>query len=105
MADAPTTGPAAVANQLKQLWGRQPKSRKLAAVGAVVAIAGAIAYSTLGHREEPWTAVGEGSSPGDASELYAVLRERTLPVRLKDGKVEVESARVTEARAIAAGAG
>lgn len=105
MADAPTTGALAVANQLKQLWGRQPRRRRMAAVGAALAIAGVVGYASLAPRSEPWTAVAEGSSPEDAQELYAVLQGRSVPVRLRDGKVEVASDRVTEARAIAAGAG
>ena len=105
MADAPTTGAAAVANQLLQLWGRQPRRRQALAVVAVLGIAGAIAYATLAHHAEPWTAVAEGSSPEDAQELYAVLAGRNLPVRVHDGKVEVASERVSEARAIAASVG
>src|SRR5262245_19287649 len=105
MADAPPTGPAAVLHQLRELWGRQPRRRKGAALGVAVGIAGIIAYSTLAHRTEPWTAVAEGVSPDDAHELFAVLEGRSLPVRLRDGKVEVASDRVDEARAIAASAG
>src|SRR4051794_22500092 len=105
MADAPSSGPAAVANQLKQLWGRQPPRRRLLAVTVVLGIAGVVAYSTLAHHAEPWTAVAEGASPEDANELYTVLSGRNLPVRLHDGKIEVASDRIDEARAIAAGAG
>ena len=105
MADAPTTGPAAVATQLRALWGRQPRRRQALAVAVVLGIAGVIAYSTLAHHAEPWTAVAEGGSPEDAQEIYAVLAGRNLPVRLHDGKVEVASERLEEARAIAAGAG
>jgi flagellar M-ring protein FliF len=106
MADAPpTSGPLAVAKQLKELWGRQPRRRQMVAVGVVLAIAGVVAFATLGKRAEPWTAVAEGSSPEDANELYAVLTGRNLPVRLHDGKVEVATERLDEARAIAAGAG
>src|SRR5512132_207181 len=105
MADAPLTGPLAVANQLKELWGRQPRRRRMLAVSVVLGIAGVIAYSTLVHHVEPWTAVAGSASPEDAQELYAVLSGRNLPVRLRDGKVEVETDRLTEARAIAASAG
>src|SRR5262245_29852666 len=105
MADAPSTGPLAVANQLKQLWGRQPPRRRLAAVAVALGIAGVVAYTTLIPHADPWTPVAEGASPEDANELYSVLSSRNLPVRLKDGKVEVATDRVSEARAIAAGAG
>jgi len=105
MADAPTTGPAAIANQLKQLWGRQPPRRRLLAVTVAFGIAGVVAYTTLVPRAEPWTPVAEAASPEDANELYSVLSSRNLPVRLHDGKVEVATDRVSEARAIAAGAG
>lgn len=104
MADAPT-GPAAVLAQLKELWGRQARSRKLLALGVVLAIAGVIAVATLSKHAEPWTAIAEGSSPEDAQELMAVLSGRNLPVRMNAGKVEVASDRIDEARAIAASAG
>lgn len=105
MADAPTTGPAAVLAQAKQLWGRQSRGKKLAALAIVLGIAGAVAYSTLSHHEEPWTAISEGASPEDTQELYTVLQGRQLPVRLREGKLEVATGRIDEARAIAAGAG
>lgn len=105
MADAPTTGPAAVIAQAKQLWGRQSRGKKLAALAVVLAIAGGVAYSTLAHKDEPWTALTEGASPDDTQELYTVLQGRNLPVRLKDGKLEVATGRVDEARAVAASAG
>src|SRR5215831_6693550 len=105
MADAPSTGPAAVANQLRELWGRQPRRRKLLAFVIALGIAGIVGFSTLVHHAEPWTVVADGSSPEDAQEIYAVLQGRNLPVRLHDGKVEVASERLEEARAIAAGAG
>jgi flagellar M-ring protein FliF len=105
MADTPVTGAAAVLIQLRDLWARQPRSRKLAAIGVAVAIAGIVAYSTLAHHAEPWTPIAEGSSPDDAQELLAVLESRNLPVRLHEGKVEVATDHLDEARAIAAGAG
>lgn len=105
MADAPPTGPAAVLNQLRELWGRQPRRRKSLALAVAVGIAGVIAYSALAHRAEPWTAIADGVSPDDAHELLVVLEGRNLPVRMHEGKVEVASDRVAEARAIAASAG
>jgi flagellar M-ring protein FliF len=104
MADAPT-GPAAVLHQLKELWGRQARGRKMIALGVVLAIAGIVAYATLAKRAEPWTAIAEGSSPEDAQELMSLLSGRNLPVRMTAGKVEVATDRIEEARAIAASAG
>jgi flagellar M-ring protein FliF len=105
MADAPPTGPAAVLHQLKELWGRQPRSRKAIAVAAALGIAGVVAYTTLAHRTDPWAAVSEGMSPDDAQELLVVLEGRHLPARMHDGKVEVTPERLDEARAIAASSG
>src|SRR5262245_43962743 len=105
MADAPPSGPAAVLTQLKDLWGRQPKRRKGLALVAVLGIAGVVGVSSLAKRAEPWSVVAEGMSPDDAQELLTLLEHRNLPVRLHEGKVEVASDRLDEARAIAASAG
>jgi flagellar M-ring protein FliF len=105
MADAPPTGPAAVAIQLKALWGRQPRGRKTLALAVALGIAGLVAYTTLAHHAEPWTAVADGVSPDDAQELLVLLEGRNLPVRMHDGKVEVATDRLDDARAIAASAG
>jgi flagellar M-ring protein FliF len=105
MADAPPTGAAAVLTQLRELWARQARGRKLAGVAVALGIAGLVAYATLAHHAEPWTAIAEGSSPEDAQELYSVLQSRNLAVRMHDGKVEVATDRLDEARAIAASAG
>jgi len=105
MADTLPTGPAAVLIQLRDLWGRQPRSRRTLAILVALGIAGIVAYSTLAHHDAPWTAVAEGSSPDDAQELLAVLESRNLPVRMREGKVEVATDHLDEARAIAAGAG
>ncbi|MGH2901839.1 MAG: hypothetical protein ACRDMZ_24410, partial [Solirubrobacteraceae bacterium] len=95
----------AVLNQLKELWGRQAKSRKAIAVAAALGIAGVVAYSTLAHRTEPWAAVSEGMSPDDAQSLLVVLEGRHVTARMHDGKVEVAPERLDEARAIAASSG
>jgi flagellar M-ring protein FliF len=105
MADAPPTGVVAVLTQAKELWGRQPRGRKTLAVAVLLGIAGVVAYSTLAHHAEPWSAVAEGVSPDDAQELLVVLQGRNLPARLHEGKVEVATERLDEARAIAASAG
>jgi flagellar M-ring protein FliF len=105
MADVPPTGPAAVVQQLKELWGRQARSRKAIAVAAVVGIAGIIAYSSLANRVTPWAAISEGMSPDDAQQLLVVLESRHVPARMREGKVEVVPERLDEARAIAATAG
>src|SRR4051794_19625364 len=105
MADGAPTGPAAVLNQAKDLWGRQPRGRKALAIGVLLAIAGVVAFATLSKKTEPWTAFAEGASPEDTQEVYTLLQSRNVPVHLKDGKLEVATDRLDEARAIAAGAG
>lgn len=105
MADAAPTGPAAVLSQLKDLWGRQPRRRKGAALAIALGIAGIVAYASLGRSAEPWSVIADGVPPEEAQELLTVLEHRNLPVRMRDGKVEVASARLHEARAIAASAG
>jgi flagellar M-ring protein FliF len=105
MADTPLTGPAAVLGQLRDLWGRQPRGRRTLAILVVLGIAGVVAWSTLVPHAAPWTAVADGGSPDDQQELFALLEGRHLPVRLHDGKVEVETDQLDEARAVAASAG
>src|SRR6185503_9894482 len=102
MADVPPTGPAAVVQQLKELWGRQARSRKAIAIAAAVGIAGIIAYASLANRTTPWAALSEGMSPDDAQQLLVVLESRRVPARMREGKVEVAPERLDEARAIAA---
>ena len=105
MADAAPTGPAAVLSQAKELWGRQPRGKKTLAIAVLFVIAGVVAYTTLAKHAEPWVVIAEGSSPADIQELYTVLQARGVPVHLKDGKLEVATERLDEARAIAAAAG
>jgi flagellar M-ring protein FliF len=105
MADSPASGAAQVLSQLRDLWIRQSRGRRTIAVAALIAIAGIVAFSTLVHHAEPWTVIAEGSSPDDAQELLALFESRNLPVRMREGKVEVGTDRLDEARAIAASAG
>ena len=49
MAEVPTTGPAAVLQQLRALWTQQPRGRKLAAAAVAVALVGAIGGLILGR--------------------------------------------------------
>lgn len=102
---ASNSGPRAVLEQMKTLWGKQSKSRRMIAVAALVGVVGIVGVTRLVNREGGWSVVSEGASPDDTQELLAALQSRNLPVRLTNGKVEVASARVDEARAAAAAAG
>src|SRR5689334_17090492 len=102
---APASGPATVLTQLQQLWGKQPRRRKTLAIAVVLGVIALVAVSSFAKRGDAYSVVAEGASPDDAQELLATLSARDLPVRLRDGKVEVATARVDEARAIAAAAG
>lgn len=104
MADAPANPVFQVLGQLKDLWGRQPRSRKTLAVTLALGLAAVLAVTQLSHTTTDWQLVTD-ASPDDTQELYAALSARNLPVRLHAGKVEVESSRLGEARAIAAAAG
>jgi len=108
MADAPSTqgqGPAAVVNQLKELWGNQSRGRRLLAMLVVFGIIGAVVFTRFVKTEAGWTVVADGASPDDSQEMMATLEQRGMPVRLTAGKVEVRSDKVDQARAIAAAAG
>ncbi len=106
MADAaPTSGALAVLAQLRTLWGKLGKGKRLAAIGVLVVIAAVVGISTVGKKTATWSIVADGASPDDAQELLATLEARGVPTRLTAGKVLVPVERVDEARAIAAGAG
>lgn len=104
MAEA-NTGPRAVLEQLKTLWGKQSRGRRTLAVALVLGIVAIVAVTRVLGRDGGWAVVAEGASPDDAQELLATLSGRDLPVRLHQGKVEVRADRLDEARAIAAAAG
>ncbi len=105
MADAATQGPSAVIKQLKELWAQQSRSRRmlaLAVVGAVIAI---VVVSRVLTTEASWVVVADGASPDDNQELLAAIEQRGVPVKIANGKVQVPSDKVDQARAIAAAAG
>ncbi len=108
MADASSPqgqGPAAVVNQLKELWGNQSRGRRLLAMLVVVGIIGAVVFTRFVKTDAGWTVVADGASPDDSQEMMATLEQRGMPVRITAGKVEVRTDKVDEARAIAAAAG
>ncbi len=99
------TGPAAVLQQAKALWGKTSRGKKLVAVGVIVVIA-AVLGITMSRKTGPtWTVVTETQSPDDAQELLTNLNARGVESRITGGKVEVHADKAAEARAIAAAAG
>lgn len=106
MADpTPASGPFAVLAQLKELWEKQSKGRRTLAIAVLLGLVAVLAITTFANRAESWTPISEGASPDDSQELYAALQSRGITARLKDGKVEVPSGRLEEARAVASAAG
>lgn len=105
MSDAKPNQAMQIATQLKELWGKQSKKRKTIALATVLGIAAIVAVGQFAARSQGWVAIGDGVSPDDSQELLALLNSRNVPVRLKDGKLEVDAKRLDEARAIAAAAG
>jgi len=105
MADVKPNPALQVLSQLKDLWGKQSKKRKTVAVALALGIAAIVAVGQVASKTQAWVTVGDGGSPDDAQELLALLSSRNVPVRMKDGKIEVDSKRADEARAIAASAG
>jgi flagellar M-ring protein FliF len=105
MADVPRQGVFQVLEQLKELWGKQPKRRKTLAMLVALGVLAWVGYTTFAKHAESWTPVGEGASPDDVQEMYASLQSRDIPSHLRDGKLEVASDRADEARAIISGAG
>lgn len=105
MADGKPNQALQVLAQLKELWGKQSKKRKTIAIAAVLGVAAIVAVSQFASKTQGWVAVGDGASPDDAQELLSLLTQRSVPVRLKDGKIEVDAKHADEARAIAAANG
>lgn len=105
MAEPSPQGPSAVVRQLKELWSQQSRGRRVLAIGLVLAIGAIVAISRLAGSSDEWSAVADGASPDDNQELLAVLEQRGLDVRLRDGHVEVPRELLDRARATAAAAG
>jgi flagellar M-ring protein FliF len=105
MADAPTQGPSAVVNQLKELWGKQSRGRRMLALLVVIGVLGFVLVTRLASTDAPYAVVADGASPDDNQEMLAVLEQRDMPVRLANGKVEVKAEKLDQARAIIAAAG
>lgn len=105
MADPKPNQALQVLSQLKELWGKQSKKRKTIAIAAVLGVAAIVAVSQFASKTQGWVAVGDGVSPDDTQELMALLSARNVAVRLKDGKLEVDSKQADQARAIASSAG
>ncbi len=103
MADpVPTNAALQILAQLRDLWSKQAKGRKLVAIIALVAVIGVVAWSTLLHHGPEWTVVDDGSSPDALHDLKVSLGAENIPTRMTDGKLEVPSDRADDARAIAA---
>ncbi|HEY3805515.1 MAG TPA: flagellar basal-body MS-ring/collar protein FliF [Kofleriaceae bacterium] len=109
MADAPKTAPKnqalAVLTQLKELWAKQPKGRRMLAVLVVVGVLGFVGITSLTKHVETWQPAADGISPDEAQQLYSTLVTRGLSARFHEGKVEVHDEDVDQAHAIAATAG
>lgn len=102
MADAPKAPNQAllVLKQLKELWDKQPKGRRTLAVLIVVGVLGFVGLQSVLKKTETWVVAIEGVSPADTQTFYTKLLARGLDARVRDGKVEVQEADVSQARAI-----
>lgn len=105
MADAATQGPSAVIKQLKELWAQQSRSRRVLALVVVIGVIAIVLVSRALNTEATWVAVADGASPDDNQELLAAIEQRGVPARIANGRVQVPSDKVEQARAIAAAAG
>ena len=105
MADSPANGALQVVRQLKELWTKQPKPRRMLAVLVLVGVVGFVGITSLAKHVETWSVAIEGISPDDANELYGALIARNVPARIVAGKVEVHDDDLDQAHAIAASAG
>lgn len=107
MADAPASRPGLgdVGRQLRELYARQSRGRRLAAVGVLAAVALAVAVPRLLRHDATWATVGEPASAAAADELLATLQGRGLAPRLVGRRVEVPADQLAVARAAAAAAG
>ena len=109
MPEAPKAQPQnqalAVAKQLKELWGKQPKGRRTLAVLVVLGVLGFVGITSLTKHVETWSPAADGISPDEAQQLYATLVSRGISSRFHEGKVEVHDDDLDQAHAIAATTG
>ncbi|MEZ4365295.1 MAG: flagellar basal-body MS-ring/collar protein FliF [Kofleriaceae bacterium] len=98
-------GPAEVARQLRELYARQPRGRRLGAIAVLLAVAAAVALPRVLREPSSWSVVGEPPTAAAADELLATLQGRGLSTRLVGRRVEVPAAQLATARAAAAAAG
>jgi flagellar M-ring protein FliF len=109
MPEAPKAPPKnqalAVATQLKELWAKQPKGRRMLAVLVVIGVLGFVGITSLTKHVETWSPAADGISPDEAQQLYSTLVSRGVSARFHDGKVEVHDEDVDQAHAIAATTG
>ncbi len=73
MADQPTNPILQVTSQLAALWQRQPRGRRLLAIGVVLAIAGLVLWTTVLHRPAAPVVVSESASPDDTEEMVDMI--------------------------------
>jgi hypothetical protein len=101
MADAPAPRPGLgdVGRQLRELYARQSRGRRLAAAGVLAAVALAVAVPRLLRHDTAWATVGEPASAAAADELLATLQGRGLAPRLVGRRVEVPADQLSVARA------
>ncbi|MCX5742167.1 MAG: flagellar basal-body MS-ring/collar protein FliF [Proteobacteria bacterium] len=94
-----------VLGQAKDLWGKQPKGRRLLAILVVLGILGVVGWTTFIAKGESWVELAAGASPDDVHDLHTRLEAANIPARMTGTKLEVPADRADEARALAASAG
>jgi len=94
-----------VLGQLKDLWAKQSKGKKLLALLVVFGIAGAVFFTTMIKTGPQWVELAAGASPDDIHDLRTRLETAGVAVRLTGTKLEVPEESAGEARALAAAAG
>jgi flagellar M-ring protein FliF len=98
-------GLALVATQLGALWNRQSRGRRLLAMTALLAVAGALGWTAFARRAPSWATVVTAHHDEESRECVAVLQRAGIAVRAHDRDIDVPTEELGRARQTLAAAG
>lgn len=98
-------GLALVASQLGALWNRQSRGRRLLAMTALLAVAGALGWMAFARRAPSWATVVTAHHDEESHECVAVLQRAGIAARAHGRDIDVPTEELDRARQTLAAAG